>query len=82
MIIPIRCFTCGKVIAHKLENYLEEIEKHLNDEDYIESTSGLAVNQNSEKTIEGKTLDKLNITNLCCRNHFINYKDYTANIAF
>jgi DNA-directed RNA polymerase I, II, and III subunit RPABC5 len=27
MIIPIRCFSCGKLIAHVYEPYLELIEK-------------------------------------------------------
>ncbi|MFX0028932.1 MAG: DNA-directed RNA polymerase subunit N [Candidatus Hermodarchaeota archaeon] len=27
MIIPIRCFSCGKLIAHTYEPYLEYIEK-------------------------------------------------------
>jgi DNA-directed RNA polymerase I, II, and III subunit RPABC5 len=27
MIIPIRCFSCGKLIAHVYEPYLEMIEK-------------------------------------------------------
>lgn len=81
MIIPIRCFTCGKVIAHLLNPYIEEIEKNLDNEDYIHSTTCLPANTGSEKTLEGKVLDKLHIDNICCRNHFINYKDYTANIA-
>ena len=27
MIIPIRCFTCGKVIADKYDYYIKEAEK-------------------------------------------------------
>jgi len=27
MIIPIRCFSCGKLIAHVYNPYLEQIEK-------------------------------------------------------
>ena len=27
MIIPIRCFTCGKLIADKWEEYIERIKK-------------------------------------------------------
>ena len=27
MIIPIKCFTCGKVIADKYRYYLEEVRK-------------------------------------------------------
>ena len=27
MIIPVKCFTCGKVIANKYRYYLEEVRK-------------------------------------------------------
>ena len=27
MIIPIRCFTCNEVIAHKWEEYINELQK-------------------------------------------------------
>ena len=33
MIIPIRCFSCGKLIAHIYEPYLEMIEKGEKTED-------------------------------------------------
>ena len=33
MIIPIRCFSCGKLIAHVYEPYLELLEKGENAED-------------------------------------------------
>eukprot|EP00871_Galdieria_phlegrea_P002887 jgi/Galph1/359/GphlegSOOS_G5081.1 len=32
MIIPVRCFTCGKVVGNKFEQYI----KLLNDKDYTE----------------------------------------------
>lgn len=28
MIIPVRCFSCGKVIAHKWKEFTELIEKN------------------------------------------------------
>ena len=36
MIIPIRCFTCGKPIAHLWEQY----QKKIQDEDLKKSTEG------------------------------------------
>ena len=33
MIIPIRCFTCNKIIAHKWEEYLNELQKEYIKED-------------------------------------------------
>ena len=29
MLIPIRCFTCGNVIANRYPKYKEELQKHL-----------------------------------------------------
>ncbi|KAJ2396074.1 DNA-directed RNA polymerase II subunit L [Coemansia sp. RSA 2559] len=31
MIIPVRCFTCGKVVGNKWEKYLELIEQEYTD---------------------------------------------------
>ncbi|KAJ1799917.1 DNA-directed RNA polymerases I, II, and III subunit RPABC5 [Coemansia sp. RSA 2399] len=31
MIIPVRCFTCGKVVGNKWEKYLELIEQEYGD---------------------------------------------------
>ncbi|MHA1491152.1 MAG: DNA-directed RNA polymerase subunit N [Promethearchaeota archaeon] len=36
MIIPIRCFSCGKLIAHVYKPYLELIEKGESSEDAFE----------------------------------------------
>jgi hypothetical protein len=33
MIIPIRCFTCNEVIAHKWEEYINELQKAYLEED-------------------------------------------------
>jgi len=31
MIIPVRCFTCGKVVGNKYEKYLELIQNGVNE---------------------------------------------------
>ena len=53
MIIPVKCFTCGKVIGDKYQYYLAEIKKQKlqaskNPEDIVYLTE-----EHSEKTIEG-----------------------------
>jgi len=50
MIIPIRCFTCGKVIADKYETYLEKILEYKKDIEKKEKESG------SESLQENKIL--------------------------
>ena len=71
MIIPIRCFTCGKVIADKWEDYkkLKTKHNHNKDEDTVINIS------NVKKTPEGKTLDDLNIKRMCCRRMFLGQID-------
>lgn len=68
MIIPVRCFTCGKLLADKKKYYEKELlRKKLNkkgDED------PLILNLNVEdvkKTIAGEIMDELGLIRMCCR---------------
>lgn len=63
MIIPVRCFTCGKILANKYETYKKMVSetKKSGEETIID------VN-NVKKTPEGKALDNLGLTRYCCRN--------------
>lgn len=75
MIIPVKCFTCGNVLADKYRYYQEEVRKiklgrGQNPERVIYLTSN-----NKEKTAEGKVLDDLGLTNVCCRRHMITHVD-------
>ena len=82
MIIPVKCFTCGKVLADKHEYYISEIRKRK-----IEAQSENSCNINSvhtvsylnlndvEKTIEGKVMDELCLTKMCCRRHMLTHVD-------
>jgi|TARA_B110000902_G_C14075147_1_gene500856 DNA-directed RNA polymerase subunit N len=74
MIIPIRCFTCGKVIAHLYEDYRNKLQEHVKEDD---SSSTYATNDvySSEKTFEGKLLDELGIERYCCRRMFLTQND-------
>jgi DNA-directed RNA polymerase subunit N (RpoN/RPB10) len=68
MIIPVRCWTCGKVLANKYETYKKLVaeDKSTNDETIINVT-------NVKKTAEGKALDKLGIKRYCCRNVMLSH---------
>jgi len=70
MIIPIRCVTCGKVIANKWKQYIEEVKN-------IEETTTLkkdgSLPANFEPTFKGEILDKLLIERICCRRHFLGH---------
>lgn len=70
MIIPIRCFTCGKVLADKWEYYKNEVSKKQDGE------SVLNVNSKSlQTTNEGKVLDTLGLKRYCCRRMMISHVD-------
>ena len=52
MIIPVRCFTCGKVIADKWEYYKEQVEK-------AEKAEKAEVDKKATKDSKDKRFDKL-----------------------
>lgn len=80
MIIPIKCFTCGNVLADKYRFYLEKVRaRKLHDKQSLDAVIYLTrekiANHEVEKTIEGQTLDSLGLTNVCCRRHMLTHVD-------
>jgi DNA-directed RNA polymerase subunit N (RpoN/RPB10) len=75
MIIPVKCFTCGMVLADKYRYYQNEVRRikllqGKSTETVIYLTKG-----NTEKTIEGTILDDLGLTKVCCRRHMLTHVD-------
>ena len=81
MIIPIKCFTCGMVLADKYRYYTEAVrmKKMAN-----RSSSSTDMDFNkivyltkefSEKTPEGEIMDTLGLTKMCCRRHMLTHVD-------
>jgi DNA-directed RNA polymerase I, II, and III subunit RPABC5 len=75
MIIPVKCFTCGNVLADKYRYYLNEVRK-------IKIEKGMSVDKvvyltpgKIEKTPEGQVLDSLDLTKICCRRHMLTHVD-------
>lgn len=74
MIIPIKCVTCGMVLADKYRYFKDKVTREkilsgdLQDEKYFTRT-------NTEKTIEGKLLDELKLNRMCCRRHMLTHVD-------
>ena len=75
MIIPIKCFTCGNVLADKYNYFKKEVsfEKTKNGEDVNKVI--YLTEDNIRKTIEGKVMDDLGLTKICCRRHFLTHVD-------
>lgn len=73
MIIPIKCFTCGTVIADKYRYYCQEVRKRKMSQDlHIEKVIYLTP-VFSQKTPEGEVLDELGLRKMCCRRHMLTH---------
>lgn len=75
MIIPIKCFTCGGVLADKYRYFQDQVRK-------AKLSNGIQVDKvvyltskNLEKTPEGQILDDLGIVDPCCRRHMLTHVD-------
>ena len=75
MIIPVKCFTCGFVLADKYRYFQDQTRK-------IKMRDGVQVDKvvyltktNKEKTPEGMVLDSLGIIDPCCRRHMLTHVD-------
>ena len=75
MIIPIKCFTCGNVLADKYRYYQDQVRR-------MKIEKGLQIDKvvyltktNIEKTSEGIVLDNLELHNPCCRRHMLTHVD-------
>ena len=77
MLIPVRCYTCGEILADKWEIYIKTVNQRKNkstetfkenelDIQYIDITK-----KSVEKSIEGKVLDDMGIHKYCCRLPFL-----------
>jgi len=75
MIIPVKCFTCGKVLANKYQYYQREVRKRnmantVNMDDVVYLTE-----DNKDKTPSGQVLDELKLNKMCCRRHMLTHVD-------
>ena len=75
MIIPVKCFTCGKVLADKYRYYQEEVRKIKQDKNIDDKKIEYLTNEIKDKTPEGEVLDKLQLHKYCCRRHMLTHVD-------
>jgi len=75
MIIPIKCFTCGTVLANKYRYYCEEVrQRKLSRGEHLDKVIYLT-QEYSQKTVEGEVLDEIKLTKMCCRRHMLTHVD-------
>lgn len=77
MIIPIRCFTCNKVIAHLWEDYINKVQVAYIEEDIKNNKKKrfVDIEKIEDKTIEGKILDEMGLNKYCCRRMMLSHVD-------
>ena len=80
MIIPVKCFTCGKVLGDKYTYYTKRVRE-------IKTVSADSIGEldvekvvyltpeNTKKTPEGQVMDELGLRKMCCRRHMLSHVD-------
>jgi DNA-directed RNA polymerase subunit N (RpoN/RPB10) len=75
MIIPVKCFTCGGVLADKYRYFQSKVrEAKMKDGVSVDKVVYLTKN-NMNKTAEGQILDDLRLNRPCCRRHMLTHVD-------
>uniref|UniRef100_A0A6C0FGR5 DNA-directed RNA polymerase subunit N n=1 Tax=viral metagenome TaxID=1070528 RepID=A0A6C0FGR5_9ZZZZ len=75
MIIPIKCFTCGEVLADKYRYYLEQVKANKMKKGIAIDSIMYLTKENTDKTAEGEVLDELRLKKMCCRRHMLTHVD-------
>lgn len=75
MIIPVKCFTCGKVLANKYRFYQDEVSKLKQQKNMDNKKIEYLTTNVKDKTPEGEVLDRLGLTKYCCRRHMLTHVD-------
>lgn len=87
MIIPVRCFTCGTVIAGKWCAYERECDAqdkgpaasastHRQTEEHGAGASNASMQYRGDNGVDrGAIMDRLGIKRICCRRHFLGNVD-------
>tara|TARA_Y100000590_G_scaffold470610_1_gene666913 strand:- start:4917 stop:5162 length:246 start_codon:yes stop_codon:yes gene_type:complete len=76
MIIPVRCFTCGKIIGDKWETYKKLVQENrekmgLPNEDTIIDVKL----EDLQETPEGIAMNQLKLKRYCCRRMMLSHID-------
>jgi len=73
MIIPVKCFTCGKVLGNKYRFYLKEVQKRKISKSMDTEKVLYLTKDFIDKTPEGEVMDELKLTKYCCRRHMLTH---------
>ena len=76
MIIPIRCKTCNNpFLASRWKMYLQKVKEYRKEEGKSENADMEYLTPTTTKTAEGRALDDIKITRMCCRTVMLTHVD-------
>lgn len=76
MIIPVKCVTCGMVLADKYRYYLEQVrKKKMESGQPVDKVIYYTKGMSSTQTKEAEVLDFLSLKNVCCRRIMLTHVD-------
>ena len=83
MLIPVRCFTCGKTISDKWVPFIKSVNEK-KDTDTTNNVKDLDIEyinlENPNKSIEGEVMDELGLHRYCCRRMILGNVHLITNI--
>ena len=83
MLIPVRCFTCGKTISDKWIPFIKGVNEK-KDSDTTNNVKDLDIEyinlENPNKSIEGEVMDELGLHRYCCRRMILGNVHLITNI--
>ena len=75
MLIPVRCFTCGQVLADKYLFYTAEVRARKLKVGQDPGAVVYLTKTSAPRTPEADVLDELGLTKQCCRRHMLAHVD-------
>lgn len=76
MIIPVKCVTCGMVLADKYRYYLEQVrKKKMESGQPVDKVIYYTKGMSSTQTKEAEVLDLIGLKNVCCRRIMLTHVD-------
>ena len=83
MLIPVRCFTCGKTVSDKWIPFIKGVNER-KDSNITNDVKDLDIEyinlENPNKSIEGEVMDELGLHRYCCRRMILGNVHLITNI--
>ena len=75
--IPVKCFTCGKVIGDKYRDYVNQVAHTKSTQPNNSEVQYLTKDNihSSTQTAEAIAMDNLGFNRMCCRRHMLTHVD-------